>query len=280
MQLVLVMFRAEGERRSFSLTKDVTTIGRREDCDLRIPVSEVSRKHCRIIKDGDAVRVEDLGSSNGTFHNGQRIQGSVNVDPGDSVQVGPVVFVVQVDGVPDDEELQPFTDRAAHELDDSMAGEAELDAEQLAEADANTAGENLDEMMLGPSHAEGEGELEPLSLEDEPHAIPAAEPEHDAELEPLALEEPTHEPEPAAEHREEEPLPMDDSHEAIALADSTAGADHHTGNGAGNGSAHKPDHDPIPLDLDDEHAGEHGSIPLSEDELLLDLKDDKHERHA
>src|SRR5882757_6115099 len=103
MQLVLVMFRAEGERRSFSLTKDVTTIGRREDCDLRIPVSDVSRKHCRIIKDGGSIRVEDLGSSNGTYHNGQRIQGSTTVEAGDSVQVGPVVFVLQVDGVPADE---------------------------------------------------------------------------------------------------------------------------------------------------------------------------------
>ena len=40
MQVVLVMFRAEGERRSFSVARDVTVIGRREDCDLRIPVSE------------------------------------------------------------------------------------------------------------------------------------------------------------------------------------------------------------------------------------------------
>src|SRR5262245_18879333 len=118
MQLVLVMFRAEGERRSFSLTKDVTMIGRREDCDLRIPVSEVSRKHCRIIKDGDEVRVEDLGSSNGSYHNGQRIQGSVTVQPGDSVQVGPVVFVVQIDGNSPDEELAPFTEREAHALED------------------------------------------------------------------------------------------------------------------------------------------------------------------
>ncbi len=37
MQVVLVMFRSDGERRSFSVVRDMTVIGRREDCDLRIP---------------------------------------------------------------------------------------------------------------------------------------------------------------------------------------------------------------------------------------------------
>ena len=124
MQVVLVMFRAEGEKRSFSITRDVTVVGRREDCDLRIPVSEVSRKHCRFIKDGDALRVEDLGSSNGTYHNGQRVSGSVTLDPGDSVQVGPVVFVVQINGAPPDDELAPFSDRAAHHLGDATGEQA------------------------------------------------------------------------------------------------------------------------------------------------------------
>src|SRR5204862_2121380 len=36
MQAVLVMFRSDGERRSFSMARDMTVIGRREDCDLRI----------------------------------------------------------------------------------------------------------------------------------------------------------------------------------------------------------------------------------------------------
>jgi pSer/pThr/pTyr-binding forkhead associated (FHA) protein len=107
MDVNLVMFRGDGETRSFKLPRDVTLVGRREDCDLRIPLSEISRKHCRLIKEGDTLRLEDLGSSNGTFHNGQRIQESV-IHPGDSVQVGPFVFVVQIDGSPPEEQLQPI----------------------------------------------------------------------------------------------------------------------------------------------------------------------------
>ena len=99
MQAVLVMFRSDGERRSFSIARDMTVIGRREDCDLRIPLGEVSRKHCRLIRDGDALKLEDLGSSNGTYLNGQRVQES-QLNPGDTLQVGPVVFVLQVDGEP------------------------------------------------------------------------------------------------------------------------------------------------------------------------------------
>ncbi len=105
MQVVLAMFRAGGERRSFSVVRDMTVIGRREDCDLRIPLGEVSRKHCRIIRDGDTVRLEDLGSSNGTYHNNNRVQEAV-LGPGDSIRVGPVTFVIQIDGVPSDDEIQ------------------------------------------------------------------------------------------------------------------------------------------------------------------------------
>ena len=148
MQVVLVMFRADGERRSFSLPRTITVIGRREDCDLRIPLGDVSRKHCRFIADNDVLRVEDLGSSNGTFHNGVRIQEAV-VNPGDSVQVGPVMFVVQIDGVPGDEEIQPPV--AAVAADDTNVAPAEV--EQLEEIS--------DEMPEIPA------DENPVELEDE-----------------------------------------------------------------------------------------------------------------
>lgn len=106
MEVVLFMFRANGATRSFPLMREVTVIGRREDCDLRIPLTEVSRKHCRLIIGAEDVRIEDLGSSNGTFHNGQRIQESA-VQPGDYLQVGPVIFAIQIDGLPAEEQILP-----------------------------------------------------------------------------------------------------------------------------------------------------------------------------
>ena len=114
------MFRSDGDRRSFSLTRDITVIGRREDCDLRIPLGDISRKHCRLVRDGDSLRLEDLGSSNGTYHNGKRVQEAI-LSPGDSVQVGPLVFVLQVDGVPADEELSPAPAESAEAREAAMA---------------------------------------------------------------------------------------------------------------------------------------------------------------
>jgi len=115
MQAVIVMFRADGERRSFSLVRDMTVIGRREDCDLRIPLGEVSRKHARLIRDGDSLRLEDLGSSNGTYLNGQRVQEAI-LTAGDSIQIGPVVFVLQINGEPPDDEMTPITVAADQEV--------------------------------------------------------------------------------------------------------------------------------------------------------------------
>jgi len=131
MQVVLVMFRADGERRSFSIVRDMTVVGRREDCDLRIPLGEVSRKHCRLIKDGETIRLEDLGSSNGTFHNGERSR-EATLAAGDTIQIGPVTFMVQIDGVPADEDMQPSVGQPS-------AAAAEDDVDILATDEPATA---------------------------------------------------------------------------------------------------------------------------------------------
>jgi len=150
MQAVLVMFRSDGERRSFSVARDITVIGRREDCDLRIPLGDISRKHCRLIRDGETLRVEDLGSSNGTFHNGQRVQ-EATLTAGDSVQLGPVVFVLQVDGVPADDELAPViaapvNEEAAGVVPDVQEGAAAEGEPHLAEAEGTVGPGFMDEV--------------------------------------------------------------------------------------------------------------------------------------
>ncbi len=138
MQVVLVMFKADGERRSFSLARDITVLGRREDCDLRIPLGEVSRKHCRLIKEGDVLRLEDLGSSNGTLYNGERIQ-EAYVQPGDTIQIGPIAFIVQIDGAPADEELQPVA--SAPDIEGTAVSPAVTDQEsEVAQADVPSEG--------------------------------------------------------------------------------------------------------------------------------------------
>src|SRR5699024_2172498 len=90
----------------------------------RIPLSDVSRKHCRIVRDGDALKLEDLGSSNGSYLNGRRVQKEAALSPGDTIQIGPVVFVLQINGVPPDEDLRPVTEPAGGSAADAAPTEA------------------------------------------------------------------------------------------------------------------------------------------------------------
>ena len=99
MDVSIVMFKADGTRRDFPISRERFVIGRKNSCDLRIPLSSVSRQHCEIEIEGDQVKLRDLGSSNGTFHNDTRVQEAM-LSAGDSVVIGPVTFTVVIDGEP------------------------------------------------------------------------------------------------------------------------------------------------------------------------------------
>ncbi|MEA3274554.1 MAG: ATP-binding cassette domain-containing protein [Pseudomonadota bacterium] len=68
-------------------------IGRLPGCGLPIDSPLISREHARLLCTPDQVRLEDLHSTNGTFVNGQRIQGQVALSPGDRVSFATFVFV-------------------------------------------------------------------------------------------------------------------------------------------------------------------------------------------
>ncbi len=69
-----VILRSTSASQQIRLTKPVSIIGRTSDCDVVLRASDVSKQHCRIIIEADSVTIEDLGSANGTFVNGQRIR--------------------------------------------------------------------------------------------------------------------------------------------------------------------------------------------------------------
>lgn len=98
MKVVLVMFK-DGERRDFAMTAPKTVIGRKSDAALRIPTADVSREHCEVELAGNDVILRDLGSSNGTYLNGKRIA-EARVMAGDKISIGPVTFIVQINGLP------------------------------------------------------------------------------------------------------------------------------------------------------------------------------------
>jgi pSer/pThr/pTyr-binding forkhead associated (FHA) protein len=68
-------------------------LGRSLDADIRFDVPGVSRRHARIVVDGEHVALEDLGSQNGTYLRGERITGRATLADGDEVRLGPVSIV-------------------------------------------------------------------------------------------------------------------------------------------------------------------------------------------
>jgi pSer/pThr/pTyr-binding forkhead associated (FHA) protein len=116
----LVMFTPKGKRKDFPLTKSTTVIGRGEKCDLRVPVLRVSRRHCELSLSDDALNIRDLGSSNGTYVNNERIS-EAELEAGDRLAVGPVVFTVQIDGKP--EEIEPTPAAEGEEVVDLETAE-------------------------------------------------------------------------------------------------------------------------------------------------------------
>src|SRR5262249_35133852 len=92
-QLLVSQGATRGKR--IQLRHETTIVGRRRDCNLCIPSSEVSRRHCLLQFQDGYLTIEDLNSINGTFLNEQRIADKNVVYPGDRLTIGPVHFTVQ-----------------------------------------------------------------------------------------------------------------------------------------------------------------------------------------
>lgn len=95
MPFQLVVLRGRSNLKHHRLGPGVTVVGRQEGCQLQIKSSQVSRKHCELFERDGRLIVKDLNSSNGTFVNGQRIQGQRVLAPGDELSIGGVKFRVE-----------------------------------------------------------------------------------------------------------------------------------------------------------------------------------------
>lgn len=76
--------------------KDKFVIGRAAECHLTVGTTSISRRHCVLRRKENEVTVEDLGSRNGTFVNGERITEEVSLAGGDEIALGPLVFQVRM----------------------------------------------------------------------------------------------------------------------------------------------------------------------------------------
>jgi len=167
MNAKLIMFKANGQRKDFSLANPVTVIGRGKDCDLRVPLVSVSRKHCELRLAGETLKVKDLASSNGTYVNNKRIS-EEDLAAGDRLVVGPIVFTIQIDGVP--EEIKPVKTYGQKMAEAGETGEeiVELEADVAAGSGAEageTVGADLSQALDDEEEGDPIAALEALAAE-------------------------------------------------------------------------------------------------------------------
>jgi pSer/pThr/pTyr-binding forkhead associated (FHA) protein len=161
MNYVLQVVRGRSATTTLRLADGVTTLGRHDDCLIRIKSSQVSRRHCEILEVEGRLAVRDLGSSNGTFVNGKRVLGQQPLKAGDELTVGGVTLrVVTLGGR---EAAAPQGDRASKPGDTAV-----VDAVPIEASDEDEFEIAFDD--------EAQTNLEVIPLADQESAAPAAKP--------------------------------------------------------------------------------------------------------
>ena len=94
MDFQLVVARGRSASDVLKLVEGTTTVGRHDDCQIRIKSSQVSRRHCEFFEKKGMLLVKDLGSSNGTLVNGKKVEGQQVLEVGDEITIGGVKLQV------------------------------------------------------------------------------------------------------------------------------------------------------------------------------------------
>lgn len=93
-----LVFLHEGKAIPYPVSPGDTVIGRHPDCDIQLQSNTISRRHAKITGDGSQFFVEDLGSGNGTFVNGQKIDAQTAIGNQARIKFGPLLLRFECEG--------------------------------------------------------------------------------------------------------------------------------------------------------------------------------------
>jgi pSer/pThr/pTyr-binding forkhead associated (FHA) protein len=114
------------------IAKDLVLVGRKEDCDLRLDHKSISKQHCVLAKTDGLLLLRDLGSTNGTRVNGQRVRRAALL-PNDQLHIASLRFTVHVgpdeDPPSPDEFTQQIEGKELAKLLDKADRPGELDSD-------------------------------------------------------------------------------------------------------------------------------------------------------
>jgi pSer/pThr/pTyr-binding forkhead associated (FHA) protein len=153
MKLRLIVASGPGTGKTVPIAVSPFLIGRNPVCQLRPASPFVSNRHCTLWLRGSAAFVQDMGSTNGTMVNGERIAGERELRDGDRLQVGPLVFHVRIEAalaVDQPTPLPPDKDRPRTPAPDDAAAMILLEGsgEPASSGTVDTAGVPIGDTKL------------------------------------------------------------------------------------------------------------------------------------
>jgi predicted component of type VI protein secretion system len=116
------------------IAKDLSLVGRREDCDIFLDHKSISKLHCVVARTDGLLLLRDLGSTNGTRVNGQRVRRAALL-PNDQLQIASLKYTVQF---APDEPSPPVREEYTQQLDGKELARATSGKERAAEEDSDS----------------------------------------------------------------------------------------------------------------------------------------------
>jgi pSer/pThr/pTyr-binding forkhead associated (FHA) protein len=158
----LIVRKGSNEGEEFPLTSVITTIGRDPMADITINDPELSRLHARLVETAVGYELEDLGSTNGTYLEGQLIAGGpAPLTPGQEIQMGSDLVLlfqaIETIAAPPASVIEPEVEEGERTVIEMVEAEetavapiestAEIEASEEANGPAETAPEDWDPML-------------------------------------------------------------------------------------------------------------------------------------
>lgn len=104
----LEMTGAQPKRFELDTEAESIVLGRSPDCQIVVSSNAVSRRHARLFWQGPELMIEDLGSSNGTFVNGERLTAPTGLKDKDRISFGSIEAVIGLPAPPAEPDLDPL----------------------------------------------------------------------------------------------------------------------------------------------------------------------------
>ena len=164
-------------------------IGREQDCHLRPSSELVSRHHCVFSVDDYGTRLRDLGSTNGTLVNDERIHGEVSLNPGDIITVGKLVFELVLTQLSEDQKQPEAVNPAV--LSSEVSGEtSELSSsETVYELSIDQLEQTPEKKQVVTEESQEKEQKEPEPIAASPEVV-AAQPQIPVPQQPVPMMQP------------------------------------------------------------------------------------------